>query len=339
MIDLTTHWLGLELKNPLVHSASPLSNSLDSMKQLEDAGVSAIVMYSLFEEQIRHESHEIDHYLNTGAHISAEASSYFPEMSTYRVGPDEYLEKIHLARRELDIPVIASLNGVSRGGWVEYARLMQDAGAHALELNIYMIPTDPAMTGTEVEQKVIDTVQAVRAEVTIPLAVKVGPYFSAMANMARRLEATGANGLVLFNRFYQPDFDLETLSVTPHLVLSSSQELRLPLRWVAILYGRVSLDLGITSGVHTAEDMIKGIMAGASVTMVTSALLRDGAGAARDMLVEAAQWMEDRGYESVAQMCGSMSQKHCAEPAAFERANYMRVLHSWRPDPTGKLTG
>lgn len=338
MIDLTTHWLGLELKNPVVHSASPLSNSLDSMKQLEDAGVSAIVMYSLFEEQIRHESHEIDHYLNTGAHSSAEASSYFPEMSAYRVGPDEYLEKIHRARRELDIPVIASLNGVSRGGWVEYARLMQDAGAHALELNIYLIPTDPALTGGEVEQNLIDTVKAVRAEVTIPLAVKMGPYFSAVANMAARLEGAGANGLALFNRFYQPDFDLETLTVTPHLVLSTSQELRLPLRWVAILYGRVGLDLGITSGVHTAEDVVKGIMAGANVTMVTSALLREGVGAARDLLVETAQWMEDRAYESVAQMRGSMSQKHCAEPAAFERANYMRVLHSWRPDPTGKLT-
>ena len=338
MIDLTTHWLGLELKNPVVHSASPLSNSLDSMKQLEDAGVSAIVMYSLFEEQIRHESHEIDHYLSTGSHSFAEASSYFPEMSSYRVGPDEYLEKLHRARRELDIPVIASLNGVSRGGWVEYARLMQDAGAHALELNIYLIPTDPALTGAEVEQNLIDTVKAVRAEVTIPLAVKMGPYFSAMANMAARLEGAGANGLALFNRFYQPDFDLETLTVTPHLVLSTSQELRLPLRWVAILYGRVGLDLGITSGVHTAEDVVKGIMAGANVTMVTSALLREGVGAARDLLVETAQWMEDRAYESVAQMRGSMSQKHCAEPAAFERANYMRVLHSWRPDPTGKLT-
>ncbi len=339
MIDLTTHWLGLELKNPLVHSASPLSNSLDSMKELEDAGVSAIVMYSLFEEQLQHESHEIDHYLSTGSHSFAEASSYFPEMSSYRVGPEEYLEKIQRARRELDIPVIASLNGVSRGGWVEYARLMQEAGAHALELNIYMIATDPAMAGSEVEQMVVDTVKAVRSEVTIPLAVKVGPFFSAMANMARRIENAGANGLVLFNRFYQPDFDLETLEVTPSLVLSTSNDLRLPLRWVAILYGRVGLDLGITSGIHTATDVVKGVMAGANVTMVTSALLRNGVGAARDILVEVAQWMEDNAYESIRQMQGSMSQKNCAEPAAFERANYMRILHSWRPDPTGKLTG
>ncbi len=339
MIDLTTHWLGLELKNPLVHSASPLSNSLDSMKELEDAGVSAIVMYSLFEEQLQHESHEIDHYLSTGSHSFAEASSYFPEMSSYRVGPEEYLEKIQRARRELDIPVIASLNGVSRGGWVEYARLMQEAGAHALELNIYMIATDPAMAGSEVEQMVVDTVKAVRSEVTIPLAVKVGPFFSAMANMARRIENAGANGLVLFNRFYQPDFDLETLEVTPSLVLSTSNDLRLPLRWVAILYGRVGLDLGITSGIHTATDVVKGVMAGANVTMVTSALLRNGVGAARDILVETAQWMEDNAYESIRQMQGSMSQKNCAEPAAFERANYMRILHSWRPDPTGKLTG
>ncbi|HEX5133219.1 MAG TPA: dihydroorotate dehydrogenase-like protein [Candidatus Krumholzibacteria bacterium] len=339
MIDLTTHWLGLELKNPLVHSASPLSNSLESMKQLEDAGVSAIVMYSLFEEQINAESHEIDHYLSTGANSFSEASSYFPELSSYRVGPDEYLEKIRRARHELDIPIIASLNGVSRGGWVEYARLMQDAGAHALELNIYMIPTSPDMTGRDVEQMVVDTVTAVRAEVTIPLAVKVGPYFSAMANMAQRIKTAGADGLVLFNRFYQPDFDLESLAVTPHLVLSNSNELRLPLRWVAILYGRVDVDLGISSGVHSAEDVVKGVMAGANITMVTSALLRNGIGVARDLLVETAQWMEERAYESAAQMRGSMSQKHCAEPAAFERANYMRVLHSWRPDPTGKLTG
>ncbi len=339
MIDLTTHWLGLELKNPLVHSASPLSNSLDSMKQLEDAGISAIVMYSLFEEQIRHESHEIDHYLSTGANSFAEASSYFPEMSSYRVGPDEYLEKIHRARRELDIPIIASLNGVSRGGWVEYARLMQEAGAHALELNIYMIATNPEMSGPEVEQMVVETVEAVRAEVSIPLAVKVGPYFSAMANMARRIKEAGADGLVLFNRFYQPDFDLETLTVTPQVVLSTSNELRLPLRWVAILYGRVDMDLGISSGVHTAEDVVKGVMAGANVTMVTSVLLRNGIDVARDILVATAQWMEERAYESVEQMKGSMSQKHCAQPAAFERANYMRVLHSWRPDPTGRLTG
>ena len=339
MIDLSTTYLGLNLKNPIVASASPLSKKLERARKLEEAGIGAIVMYSLFEEQIQHESHEIDHYLSTGTDSFAEASSYFPEMSSYHVGPDQYLEKIHRARRELDIPIIASLNGVSRGGWVEYARLMQQAGAHAIELNIYLIPTDPAVAGAEVEDMVVDTVQAVRSEVTIPLAVKVGPFFSAMANMARRLEGAGANGLVLFNRFYQPDFDLETLSVTPHLVLSNSHELRLPLRWVAILYGRVGMDLGISSGVHSAEDVIKGIMAGANVTMATSALLHNGVGAARDILVETAQWMEDHAYESVRQMQGSMSQKHCAEPAAFERANYMRVLHSWRPDPTGKLTG
>jgi dihydroorotate dehydrogenase (fumarate) len=337
MIDLSTTYLGLTLKNPLAHSASPLSEHLDKMKALEDAGASAIVMYSLFEEQIRMESHEIDHYLSYGAESHAEARSYFPEAESYRVGPDEYLDKIRRAREALSIPVIGSLNGVSRGGWVEYARLIQEAGANALELNIYMIPTDPAMSGPEVEQMYIDTVTAVRREVTIPLAVKVGPFFSAMANMAQRLKEAGADGLSLFNRFYQPDFDLETLEVVPHLVLSRSPEMRLPLRWVAILYGRIDVDFAITSGVHTTEDVIKGVMAGANVTMMTSAVLQDGIERMTTVLDGVHRWMEQREYTSVTQMRGSMSQKNCAEPAAFERANYMKMLHSWQSDPTGRL--
>jgi len=337
MIDLATSYLGLKLKNPLVHSASPLSENVDTMKRIEDAGSSAIVMHSLFEEQITHESRQLDHYLSYGTESQAEARSYFPEANSYRVGPDGYLEKIRLAKAALAIPVIGSLNGVSRGGWVEYARLIQQAGADALELNIYMLPTDPEMSGPEVEQMYIDTVAAVRAEVTIPLAVKVAPYFSAMANMAKRLESAGADGLVLFNRFYQPDFDLEQLEVVPHLVLSTSWEMRLPLRWVAILFGRVDVDFAITSGVHSHEDVLKGVMAGASATMMTSAVLQHGishVSVVRDGLV---RWMEEKEYASIAQMRGSMSQKHVKEPTAFERANYMKMLHSWQSDPTGFL--
>jgi len=337
MIDLATSYLGLKLNNPLVHSASPLSENVDTMKRLEDAGSSAIVMHSLFEEQITHESRQLDHYLSYGTESQAEARSYFPEANTYRVGPDGYLEKIRLAKAALAIPVIGSLNGVSRGGWVEYARLIQQAGADALELNIYMIPTDPEMSGPEVEQMYVDTVAAVRAEVTIPLAVKVAPYFSAMANMAKRLESAGADGLVLFNRFYQPDFDLEQLEVVPHLVLSTSWEMRLPLRWVAILFGRVDVDFAITSGVHSHEDVVKGVMAGANATMMTSAVLQHGISHVRVVLDGLARWMEEKEYASVAQMRGSMSQKHVTEPAAFERANYMKMLHSWQSDPTGFL--
>ena len=337
MSDLRTKYLGLPLKNPLVHSASPLSESLDKMKMLEDAGCSAIVMHSLFEEQIQHESRQLDHYLSYGSQSYAEALSYFPEAQSYRVGPDEYLDRIARAKQSLSIPVIGSLNGVSRGGWVEHARLMQQAGADAIELNIYMIPTDVEMSGPEVEQMYLDTVSAVRAEVSIPLAVKVGPYFSAMGHMAKRFHAAGANGLVLFNRFYQPDFDLETLEVVPHLVLSRSWEMRLPLRWVAILFGRVDVDFAITTGVHTPEDVIKGVMAGARVTMMTSAILQEGVGHVKVVLDGVERWMQEHEYTSVAQMCGSMSQKNVAEPAAFERANYMKMLHSWQSDPTGFL--
>ena len=335
-MDLTTNYLNMSLKNPIVPSASPLSQELDNIRQMEDAGAAAVVMYSLFEEQINHESYELDHYLNYGADSFGEAMSYFPDLETYNVGPDEYLNRVHQAKQAVDIPIIGSLNGVSTGGWIDYARKIEQTGADALELNIYYIPTHPDMTGSEVEQLYVDVVRDVKQSITIPVAVKLSPYFSATANMAKRLAEVGADGLVLFNRFYQPDFDLEELEVVPRLVLSDSHDMRLPLTWVAILYGRIAVDLAITSGVHHHEDVLKGLMAGANVTMMTSELLQNGIGRLRDILKELTAWMAEKEYSSVAQMQGSMSQKNVAEPAVFERANYMKVLQSWRPDPMGQ---
>jgi dihydroorotate dehydrogenase (fumarate) len=336
-MDLTTTYLGMNLKNPIVPSASPLSRSIDNICRMEDEGAAAVVMYSLFEEQITFESQTLDHFLDYGAESFSEALSYFPDLGSYNVGPDEYLNLVSRAKAAVNIPVIGSLNGVSTGGWISYAKKIEQAGADALELNIYHIPTDPDQTGGEVEQMYVDVVGAVKQSVAIPVAVKLSPYFSATANVAKRLAAAGADALVLFNRFYQPDFDLEALEVVPHLVLSNSNELRLPLRWVAILYGRVPVDLAITTGVHTHEDVLKGLMAGAKVTMMTSELLHNGIHRMREILNDLVNWMEEYEYESVRQMQGSMSQKHVADPAAFERANYMRVLQSWRPDPAGQL--
>jgi dihydroorotate dehydrogenase (fumarate) len=336
-MDLTTTYMGLALKNPIVPAASPLSQRLDNIRRMEDTGASAVVMYSLFEEQITLESHQLDHYLSYGAEGFAEALSYFPEMETFRVGPDEYLDRIRRAKEAVDIPIIGSLNGVSTGGWIDYARRIEEAGADALELNIYFIPTDLNMTGAEVEGMYLDVVRDVKKVVSIPVAVKLSPYFSATGNMARRLVEVGANALVLFNRFYQPDFDLENLEVVPHLVLSSSYEMRLPLRWVAILYGQVPVDFAITSGVRNVEDVLKGLMAGAKVAMMASELLESGMGRISQILEGMVQWMEEYEYESVSQMQGSMSQLSVAEPAAFERANYMKELGSWRPDPTSQL--
>jgi dihydroorotate dehydrogenase (fumarate) len=335
--DLTTSYLGLPLKNPIVASASPLSRDREGIRRLEDAGAAAVVLPSLFEEQITQESRELDHFLSYGADSFAEALSYFPEMESYNTGPEGYLDLIRQAKEAVEIPVIASLNGVSRGGWTHYARLMEQAGADALELNIYYIATDPTLSSAIVERMYVDVVREVRASLQIQLAVKVGPYFSSMAHMAGSLAAAGADALVLFNRFYQPDFDLQSLEVVPHLVLSTSNELRLPLRWVAILYGRIPVDFAITSGVHTHEDLLKAMMAGANVAMLASELLEHGVGRIGEILQEMAGWMETNEYESVAQMRGSMSQRHVAEPAAFERANYMKVLNSFRPDPTGLL--
>lgn len=330
-MNLTTNYLGLILKNPIVASSSPLSRNVDSIRRLEDVGAAAVVMYSLFEEQITFDSYYLDYHLTQGTHSYAESISYFPDMESYNVGPDEYLNLIRQAREAVDIPVIGSLNGTSIGGWTDYAALIEEAGADAIELNIYYIPTNPEISGLEVERIYLDILAAVKQVVSIPVAVKLSPFFSSTANMASRLANRGANGLVLFNRFYQPDFDLDNFEVAPRLVLSNSDELRLPLRWVAILYGRVLADLAITSGIHNTEDVVKGLLAGATVTMMASELLQHGVRRISQVLNELVAWMKEHDYESVAQMIGAMSQKHCAEPAAFERANYMKMLQSYRP--------
>lgn len=330
-MNLSTNYLGMTLKNPVVASSSPLSHTVDSIRRLEDAGAAAVVMYSLFEEQIGFDSYYIDYHLTQGIDSYAESISYFPDMQSYNVGPDEYMNLIRRAKDAVDIPIIGSLNGASVGGWTDYAALIEEAGADALELNVYYLPANPEVTGIEVETLYLDILSAVRQAVTIPLAVKLSPFFSSIANMAGRLADHGADGLVLFNRFYQPDFDLENLEVAPRLVLSNSNELRLPLRWVAILYGRLSVDFAITSGIHTSQDVIKGLMAGANVTMMASELLQNGVRRIGQVLNELVAWLTEHEYQSVMQMIGAMSQKHCAEPAAFERANYMKMLQSYRP--------
>jgi dihydroorotate dehydrogenase (fumarate) len=330
-MNLTTNYLGMLLKNPIVASSSPLSHSVGSIRRLEDAGAAAVVMYSLFEEQIGFDSYYIDFHLTQGVDSYAESISYFPDMQSYNVGPEEYLNLIRRAKEAVDIPIIGSLNGASVGGWTDYATLIEEAGADALELNVYYLPASIAITGSDVEALYFDILSAVRDVVTIPVAVKLSPFFSSVANMASCLSKDGADGLVLFNRFYQPDFDLENLEVAPRLVLSNSNELRLPLRWVAILYGRVKADLAITSGVHTSQDVVKGLMAGAKVTMMASELLQNGVRRIGQVLNELVTWLNEHEYESVTQMIGAMSQKHCAEPAAFERANYMKMLQSYRP--------
>ncbi len=331
-MDLTTSYLGLELKNPLVPSSSPLSRNLGTLRRMEDQGAAAIVLHSLFEEQISLESQTLNHYLTQGIESFPEALTYFPEASEYETGPVEYVEQIKKAKEALEIPIIASLNGVSTGGWIKYAREIQEAGADALELNVYYLATNPNLSGSEVEQIYVDILRDVNESISIPVAMKLNPYFSALSNMARRLVEAGADGLVLFNRFYQPDFDIENLEVVPHLLLSTSSELRLPLRWIAILYGRVEADLALTTGVHTVEDVLKGLMAGAQVTMMASELLRNGIGRLNDILVDLERWLVEYEYESVQQLMGSLSQENCSEPAAFERANYMRVLSSYAPD-------
>jgi dihydroorotate dehydrogenase (fumarate) len=329
MSDLTTTYLGLSLQNPLVVSASPLCEDVGNLRRMEDAGAAAVVLHSLFEEQLLQESHALDRFLTQGTESFAEALSYFPQVDDFALGPDAYLEHIRKAKAAVRIPVIASLNGISTGGWISFARKMQDAGADALELNVYYIPTDPTLSGGQVEQVYLDLVRDVKASVRVPVAVKIGPYFSAMANMATRLCEAGADALVLFNRFYQPDLDLEALEVTPSLALSRSEELRLRLCWVAILAGRVKADLAVTGGVHTAEDVVKSMMAGAKVAMMTSALLRDGIGHLAAVKTNLLDWMEKHEYVSVTQMQGSMSQRKVAQPAAFVRANYMKVLRTY----------
>jgi dihydroorotate dehydrogenase (fumarate) len=329
-MDLSTTYLGLKLKNPLVPSASPLSHSLDGMKRLEDAGASAIVMYSLFEEQIAHEIAEIDFYLSYGTESFAESLTYFPGTTDYNLGPDDYVELIRRAKQSLDIPVIASLNGITVGGWMKYASKMEQAGADALELNVYYIPTDPFLTSVDVEDRYAEILRAVRQSVTIPIAMKLSPYFSSFAHVAQRLVGAGANGLVLFNRFYQPDIDLQTLDVRPGVTLSSSFAMRLPMRWIAILHGQVKASLAATSGIHTAEDALKMLMVGADVTMMCSALLKNGPEYLGKVLGDIERWMLEHEYVSIGQMKGSMSQKSVADPSAFERANYMKALNSFK---------
>jgi dihydroorotate dehydrogenase (fumarate) len=333
-MDLSTTYLGLQLKNPLVASASPLTKQVEYARHLEEAGVSAIVMYSLFEEQIIHESFELDHFLSRGTETFAEALTYLPDIGTYSIGAESYIEDLARIKQSVSIPVIGSLNGVSTGGWVRYAKRIEEAGADALELNIYYMAVDLDLTSAELEDAYVQLVKDIRKEVQIPIAIKLSPYYTAFPNFARRLVEAGANGLVLFNRFYQPDFDLEELEVVPHLVLSTSNEMRLPLRWIALLYGRIQADFALTSGIHTAEDTLKAMMGGAKVAMMTSVLLKNGIGQVQDILNEICTWMEEKEYDSIAQMQGSMSMQAVAEPAAFERANYMRVLSSYDDDGT-----
>lgn len=333
MTNLSTTYLGLNLKNPLVASASPLSKKVEQAKQLEEAGISAIVMYSLFEEQIIHESLELDHYLTRGSNANAESLSYFPESETYSLGPDKYLDQVTALKKNLSIPVIGSLNGVSSGGWTRYARLIQDAGADALELNLYYVTTDPSLTSQDLESAQVGLVAEVSSAIKIPLAVKLSPYITCLPNFAHRIVEAGAKGLVLFNRFYQPDFDVDELEIVHSLDLSTSAELRLPLRWVSILHGKLQADLAITGGVHTATDVVKSMMGGARIAMLASALLQNGAQMIPGLLGDVQDWMKARDYESIQQMQGSMSQQAVAEPAAFERANYMKVLGSYRNLP------
>jgi len=329
MSDLRTRYLGMKLANPIVASASPLSESVERIQQLEDAGVSAVVLPSLFEEQITVESEALDYDLSRGVDSFAESLTYFPDMQDYNLGPEAYLDLILKAKRSVQIPVIASLNGVTTGGWTGYARLMEQAGADAIELNIYAIPTDPREPAAEVEARYVELVQQVRRAVSVPLAVKLSPFFTSIPNIVRQLDTAGANGLVMFNRFYQPDFDTEALDVVPNLVLSSSSELLLRLHWAGIVYGHVKADLAITGGVHTASDVVKTMMAGARVSMMTSALFRNGLGHVRDVLADLRNWMDQHEYTSIEQMQGSMSHRSSDNPAAFERGNYMKVISSY----------
>jgi dihydroorotate dehydrogenase (fumarate) len=329
-MDLSTTYMGLKLKNPIVPSASPLSQSVDTVKALEDAGAAAVICYSLFEEQINHESGELDHYLSYHAESYAEALNYFPEQTDFKLTPYQYFDHIANLKKAVSIPVIGSLNGVSTGGWVKYAQNIEQAGADGIELNVYYIPTNPMINGSEIETMYVDILTEIKKTVKIPVAVKLSPFFTSMSNMAKRLDTAGADALVLFNRFYQPDFDLEKLEVVPNLVLSTNWEMRLPLRWIAILYGHLKANLALTSGIHTHTDVIKATMAGADVSMMCSELLTGGVKRVGEILKSLEQWMKENEYESLSMMKGSMSQKAVAEPAAFERANYMKMLNSYK---------
>jgi dihydroorotate dehydrogenase (fumarate) len=330
-VDLRTTYVGLALEHPLVASAGPLSENLDGVRRLEDGGAAAIVLFSLFEEQIRHGNAMLAQLMEAGAESCPEGLSYFPTPKEYAIGPDAYLDLIRRARETVGVPVFASLNAVTSSGWADYARLMEQAGASALELNIFHLPADVTLAARDVEARYVEVVRAVRTTVRIPIAVKLPPFFSAPGEMARRLHEAGADGLVLFNRFYQPDLDIDRLEVVPSLELSTRADMRLPLLWIAILHGRVPVSLGASSGLETGRDAAKYLLAGADVAMTTSALLRHGPGHLRSLLEQLRSWMESRRYESVRQLKGSMSQRHVSDPGAFERANYIRVLRSYRP--------
>jgi dihydroorotate dehydrogenase (fumarate) len=332
-VDLTTNYLGLKLKNPLVVAACPLTGQLDVLQRLDEANASAVVLPSLFEEQIAHDELAMAEVHEFGTDSFAESLSYFPEQDDYRTGPEEYLKTLEEAKKALSVPVIGSLNGTSEGGWTRYAKLMQEAGADALELNIYLIAADLEMTAEQVEQRYLDLIRVVKDAVSIPLAVKVGPYFSSIGHMARRMADAGADGLVLFNRFLQPDINIDDLETSPHLELSTAFEMLLPLRWIAILKGRVNASLALTSGLHCSPGLIKAILAGADVGMVASMLYKDGVHRIQAILNEMTEWMEQHEYESVEQMKGSMSQENCPDSSAFERGNYMKALQSYTGEP------
>jgi dihydroorotate dehydrogenase (fumarate) len=330
MVDLSTKYMGMALKNPLVPSASPLSSSVDNIKRMEDAGAAAVVLHSLFEEQIEFDAEALAHFLERGTESYAEALTYFPPHDEFRREPDEYVELIREAKEAVDIPIIPSLNGVSLGGWIEYAKRFEQAGADAIELNVYFIPTNFHLMSYDVEDLYVKLLKEVKRHVSIPVAMKLSPYFSAMPNVASLLDAEGADALVLFNRFYQPDIDIEELEVTPNLQLSTPVEMRLPMRWIAILYGHVDCSMALTSGIHSSEDIIKAIMVGADVANVCSVLLKQGIEHIHPLLQGVTTWMDEHEYESIEQMKGSMSHRSVAEPAALERANYMKVLNSYK---------
>ncbi len=329
-MDLSTSYLGLQLPHPFMNGASPLADSVDGARRLEDAGTAAIVMRSLFEEQLAAEGMATSRSMDHHADSSAEALSYFPSPDDFVLGPDEYLEQIRKVKKAVKVPVIGSLNGMTLGGWLDYARQIQQAGADALELNVYYLATDPGETGETLEKRAVQMVEEVKKNVTIPVAVKMSPYYSSVANVAQRLDAAGADGLVLFNRFYQPDIDVEELQVKPDLNLSSSGALLLRLRWLAILSGRVQASLAVTGGVHTSMDAIKAVMCGAHAVQLVSAVLQRGAQHLQTIRRQVAEWLEEHEYESLKQMQGSMSLEKCPDPKAFERANYMHILQSWQ---------
>jgi len=328
-MDLTTTYLGMKLKNPLIHSASPLAEEVDNIRQMEDSGCAAVVLNSLFEEQFRHEVEELHHHLEMGTESYAESLTFFPELAESVTGPDEYLKLIHKAKSAVSIPIIGSLNGVTNSGWTKYAKYIEEAGADALELNVYFLPTDLNQTCQEIENTYIEILKSVKSSVSLPVAVKMNPFFSNIANMAKRLDEAGADGLILFNRFYQPDIDLDSLEVKPNVLLSTPHAMRLPLRWIAILYGRVGASLAGNSGIHTGEDVLKILMTGANVAMLCSVLIKDGVRAFSSALAGMTHWMEEHEYESVQQMIGSLSHKNCEDPSAFERANYMKALRQF----------